>query len=155
MALSGASASDSTSGQGEDLLSFVNPRDVARIEVLKSAGNTGIYGVRGANGVIAIYTKRGYYPPKAPVEQELETFISRGYSAVREFYSPTYDVQQQEHARPDKRATLFWLPDMLTDENGTAEISFYLSDDSKSFQVVLDGISAAGQPASFKQVFGR
>lgn len=37
----------------------VDPRDVARIEVLKGAGATAIYGSRGANGVILITTKRG------------------------------------------------------------------------------------------------
>jgi TonB-dependent SusC/RagA subfamily outer membrane receptor len=37
----------------------VNPRDVARIEVLKDAGSLAEYGVRGANGVIRITTKRG------------------------------------------------------------------------------------------------
>ncbi len=36
----------------------INPRDVARIEVLKDAGSTAAYGIRGANGVILITTKR-------------------------------------------------------------------------------------------------
>jgi len=39
--------------------SFVNPQDVASIEVLKDASATAIYGNRGANGVIIITTKRG------------------------------------------------------------------------------------------------
>jgi TonB-dependent SusC/RagA subfamily outer membrane receptor len=34
------------------------PRDIARIDVLKDAGATAIYGSRGANGVIVITTKR-------------------------------------------------------------------------------------------------
>ncbi len=34
------------------------PRDIARIDVLKDAGSTAIYGSRGANGVILITTKR-------------------------------------------------------------------------------------------------
>ncbi len=34
------------------------PRDIARIDVLKDAGSTAIYGMRGANGVILITTKR-------------------------------------------------------------------------------------------------
>lgn len=34
------------------------PADVARIDVLKDAGSTAAYGVRGANGVILITTKR-------------------------------------------------------------------------------------------------
>ena len=39
--------------------SFVNPQDVASVEVLKDASATAIYGNRGANGVIIITTKRG------------------------------------------------------------------------------------------------
>lgn len=37
----------------------INPADVASISVLKDAGSTAIYGVRGANGVVLINTKRG------------------------------------------------------------------------------------------------
>jgi TonB-dependent SusC/RagA subfamily outer membrane receptor len=37
----------------------VDPRDIERIEVLKDASATSSYGVRGANGVILIKTKRG------------------------------------------------------------------------------------------------
>jgi len=39
-------------------LAALAPRDVERIEVLKDAGATAIYGSRGANGVIVITTKR-------------------------------------------------------------------------------------------------
>ena len=38
-------------------LAAIAPSDVARIEVLKDAGATAFYGVRGANGVIIITTK--------------------------------------------------------------------------------------------------
>jgi len=37
----------------------VAPSDVERIDVLKDAGSTAIYGSRGANGVILITTKHG------------------------------------------------------------------------------------------------
>jgi TonB-dependent SusC/RagA subfamily outer membrane receptor len=36
----------------------VNPRDVTRIDVLKDAGATSIYGSRGANGVVLIFMVR-------------------------------------------------------------------------------------------------
>lgn len=42
-----------------DNISFINPQDVASIEVLKDASATAIYGNRGANGVIIITTKKG------------------------------------------------------------------------------------------------
>ena len=38
---------------------FVNPNDIERIEVLKDASATAIYGARGSQGVILVTTKRG------------------------------------------------------------------------------------------------
>ena len=43
------------SGRG---LSWINPQDVTKIDVLKSAAETAIYGVRGGNGVIVITTRK-------------------------------------------------------------------------------------------------
>ena len=40
-------------------ISFLNPEDIASIDILKDASATAIYGSRGANGVIMITTKRG------------------------------------------------------------------------------------------------
>jgi TonB-dependent starch-binding outer membrane protein SusC len=39
-------------------LSFLNPADVSRIDLLKNPSETAIYGVRGANGVIVITTRK-------------------------------------------------------------------------------------------------
>ncbi|MCD4734589.1 MAG: TonB-dependent receptor plug domain-containing protein [Bacteroidales bacterium] len=40
-------------------LNFINPNDIASIDILKDASATAIYGSRGANGVIIITTKQG------------------------------------------------------------------------------------------------
>ncbi len=40
-------------------LAFLNPGDIASIEVLKDASAKAIYGARGSNGVVMIQTKRG------------------------------------------------------------------------------------------------
>ena len=40
-------------------LNFINPNDIASIDVLKDASATAIYGSRGANGVVLITTKKG------------------------------------------------------------------------------------------------
>ena len=45
------------SGEAQSSLSFINPNDIEKIEVLKDAAATAIYGARGANGVILITTK--------------------------------------------------------------------------------------------------
>ncbi len=44
-------------------LSFINPQDIASIDVLKDASATAIYGSRGANGVVMITTKKGSAGP--------------------------------------------------------------------------------------------
>jgi TonB-dependent SusC/RagA subfamily outer membrane receptor len=38
-------------------LADINPRDVERVEVIKDAASLSLYGIRGANGVIAITTR--------------------------------------------------------------------------------------------------
>ncbi len=44
---------------GGNPLSFLNPNDIASIDILKDASATAIYGSRGSNGVVLITTKRG------------------------------------------------------------------------------------------------
>ncbi|PCJ93357.1 MAG: SusC/RagA family TonB-linked outer membrane protein [Flavobacteriaceae bacterium] len=40
-------------------IDFLNPQDIAQIDILKDASSTAIYGSRGANGVVIISTKSG------------------------------------------------------------------------------------------------
>jgi TonB-linked SusC/RagA family outer membrane protein len=47
------------SNGGISPFSMINPNDIERIDVLKDADATSIYGSRGANGVIIITTKKG------------------------------------------------------------------------------------------------
>jgi TonB-dependent SusC/RagA subfamily outer membrane receptor len=46
-------------GEAAEVLAGLSPLDVQRIDVLKDAGATAIYGSRGANGVVLITMKRG------------------------------------------------------------------------------------------------
>ncbi len=48
-----------TQTQLSNSIDFINPNDIASVEILKDASATAIYGARGANGVILITTKRG------------------------------------------------------------------------------------------------
>ena len=49
-----------TTGHG---LSWLNPGDIQRIEILKDASATAVYGMRGANGVVLITTRHGERAP--------------------------------------------------------------------------------------------
>ena len=55
----GLALDNATPGGATNPLSFLNPQDIASIDVLKDASATAIYGARGANGVILITTKKG------------------------------------------------------------------------------------------------
>lgn len=46
-------------GTPTDGIDFLNPQDISRIDVLKDASSTAIYGSRGSNGVIIVTTKSG------------------------------------------------------------------------------------------------
>lgn len=50
---------DNAGTGGGDALNFLNPQDIASMDVLKDASATAIYGSRGANGVVIITTKKG------------------------------------------------------------------------------------------------
>jgi iron complex outermembrane receptor protein len=52
-------ATDIGSIPNSNPLNFLNPGDIASIEILKDASSAAIYGSRGANGVILVTTKKG------------------------------------------------------------------------------------------------
>jgi TonB-dependent SusC/RagA subfamily outer membrane receptor len=117
----------------------LNPNDVERIEVLKGP-SAAIYGVRGANGVIAIFTRRGSYMIRGKL-----TFEMLGYHRPREFYSPKYGTEFDDLITDD-RTGLYWNPNVRTDSTGKAMIRFYTSEVSSSFYVVAEGLTLEGKP---------
>lgn len=62
---------------GTNPLNFINPNDIASVEILKDASATAIYGSRGANGVILITTKRGISG-----DPSVDASVSVGFSNI-------------------------------------------------------------------------
>lgn len=60
-------------------ISGLNPEDIERIDVLKDAAATAIYGTRAANGVIVITTKKGKVGPPSVSYSFSGTFSRRPY----------------------------------------------------------------------------
>lgn len=50
---------NTNTGVANNPMNFINPDDIASMDVLKDASAAAIYGARGANGVIVITTKKG------------------------------------------------------------------------------------------------
>ncbi|WP_312075162.1 SusC/RagA family TonB-linked outer membrane protein [Chryseobacterium sp.] len=59
-------------GVPTDNIDFLNPQDIARMDVLKDASSAAIYGSRGASGVVIVTTKSGA-TVKSGVNVSLET----------------------------------------------------------------------------------
>lgn len=69
-------------------ISFLNPEDIDRIDILKDASATALYGVRAANGVIVITTKRGQSgPPRVNFSTNLSVVARPNYSIMKQMNS--------------------------------------------------------------------
>ena len=69
-------------------------------------------------------------------------WISQGYYPHLEYYEP--DPIDHSPTMPDPRTSLKWLPSLLTDEKGRAEISFVNSDVNVEFIGVAEAIDGSG-----------
>lgn len=127
-----------------NIINSIPMSNIDKVEVLKG-GSAAIYGSRGANGVIAIYTKKG----EAPVTQDYEligaiTKKVTGFASNREFYSPQYTPESIDSPAPDHRTTLYWNPDINT-ETGKAAVSFYTADDLGYYKIIVEGVTDNGK----------
>jgi TonB-linked SusC/RagA family outer membrane protein len=75
---------------GENQLNAISPNDIETIDILKDASATAIYGVRAANGVVIITTKRG----KAGVS----TINLDAYRGVQQVWRKLSLLNAQEYA---------------------------------------------------------
>jgi TonB-dependent SusC/RagA subfamily outer membrane receptor len=127
-------------------IDMMNVFDVAQIDVLKDAGNTAVFGSRGGNGVIVIFTKDGTINRVAPKPFHIKTILPLGYQTPVEFYAPKYDTPAKQRAQtPDLRTTIHWQPVVRTDSVGVASFEFYTADEPTPYTVVIEGMANDGR----------
>lgn len=133
---------------GDDF-SRVDVQNIETIEVLKSGGLTAMYGIDGMGGVLVITTKRGRDYTADELNRNSPGILPvtlAGYQPYREMYQPAYKPGEAVSiANPDFRKTLYWNPNVLTNEKGQAELSFYNSDYVGPCKIVIEGINADGK----------
>ena len=71
-----------------------------------------------------------------------------GIQAQREFYAPRYDKGNANSRIADFRNLLHWAPDVTTGKDGKVKLDFYTSDQTGTYQVVVQGITKEGVPGS-------
>lgn len=128
-------------------LDQINMMDIERVDVFKT-GSTILWGSRGGNGVVSFTTKKGDFNPSKIDRTRFNTkqISPLGYIVPDEFYSPKYETEaQRTNGLPDKRTTLFWHPNIHSDEAGNASFDFYTSDHLTGYSIVIEGMSYTGE----------
>lgn len=92
---------------------------------------------------IEITTRTGEGPfmkktPGSYLLRPLYPFISK------QFYSPRYTSPDQETIVPDLRQTIYWNPEVITNAEGEAIVSFYTSESNSNYMVIIQGTDLNG-----------
>lgn len=111
----------------------VNFDNIDRIEVLKTA--RAMFGSRGANGVIAIYTKSSVSKPSESNNLGLKASAKQltiiGFQEAKPFFSPNYGTSK-EISKPDMRTTIFWNSKLSSNK-----FSFYAADNVGVYRISI------------------
>ncbi len=133
---------------------MIDVDDISSIEILRGA-SAALYGLHGAAGVFIVTTKKGDVDyasytadrqhPRYTKPTGLKTYTFKGgYDYRREFYSPNYDNPKTDTQMADLRSTIYWNPNIITDEKGKATINFFNADGTGDYKVIAEGLDRQG-----------
>lgn len=75
------------------------------------------------------------------------------YRELYQFIGPNYGQLDETQKRiPDYRNMLYWNPNLSFDKGNYADLTFYTSDESTSYQVVVEGINEFGSVVRTTQI---
>ena len=130
--ISGGDANNPSASRGRgssaNPLAFLNPEDIASIEVLKDASSTAIYGARGTNGVVLVTTKQGR-PGTSRMEFESSVGTQRFISMMPVLSAREWVDMANEIVKNDALGiTPFPDPDRVVAERGVDYQDLILQD---------------------------
>ncbi len=103
--------------------------DVAFVEITTRAGS----------GPVMPYTPGTYLYRPMP------------FSLPKQFYQPKYTVKNKDTTAKDLRSTIAWYPNIVTDKEGKASVSFYSSDRAGTYTLILEGTDINGNLGSYRR----
>lgn len=107
----------------------------------------------GAGGAMAIYTRKG-----TDIVNSSRGDIIRynGFTVVKDFFAPNYKTDPALLKKPDTRITLDWRPNIFVNNvDPVIPVSFYNSDRTKRFRIVVEGMTTSGKLISVEQVISK
>ncbi|GEM_PF-2644961 len=140
----------SSVGQDLRVLNHLTRTDIEKIDVIKSSAMAVYYGNRAAAGAILVTTRQGIKQgvEESYIDQTVESKVAvdNNYSIIKEFYAPKYSSEDEKLSPvPDVRKTIYWNPELITNENGEASFSFYTDDRETLLNVEVQGMSGEGK----------
>lgn len=127
--------------------------DPLKIRKLDMVDREFYWGPIRTNGVITLTSYKGDMAG-FEIDPRAVVLDYEGMQLQREFFSPVYETEQQQKNRvPDFRNVLYWAPNVNTDAEGKAKVSFYTADKPGKYAVVLQGLTADGQAGSYNSTF--
>ena len=131
--------------QRVDIQTFID-YPIELVESINIFKGTAAFTILGAskNGAIVVFTRKDQMPQKPPIGINIIKY--RGFYLAKNFYSPRYNNDEVDSFTPDYRTTLYWNPNINSDSDGKAKLTFYTSDITSTYKIQLEGISKDGTP---------
>jgi len=157
--LGSANTSDIDSVSNESIVQFLSQIDTESIRLIElhrsSPGLQRRFGADATNGLVSIYSKK---TRDQVLQEEINKFselFMPGYTVPEHFINPDYVEEVSRDHRPNRRATVYWNPNVKTNKKGRAKIGFYNTDNARTLQICIEGITDDGVPVYSTYEIGR
>jgi len=131
-------------------LDYYDAEEIKGIEIMRSGRYQMSYtteyldpmAVPWDHAFVEITTRGGVGPF---LKKEVGTYLYRPlpFNIPRKFYSPKY-TSASFPDKTDIRSTIFWAPDIVTDKEGHATVSFYTADLPGKYSIIMEGSDLQG-----------
>jgi len=124
-------------------VSLINPQNVRSIEILKNPANLGMFGIRGANGIIAINTNKN--SGNAMQERDKNLIIMKVPGFLKESSIFGYAPDPLEG-----KGLIYWNANLQTSDEGTVELFLPGVELPEEYYIFIKGITFSGIPFNYK-----
>jgi TonB-linked SusC/RagA family outer membrane protein len=132
-------------------INFLNPSDIASIEILKDAASAAIYGARGANGVVLVTTKGGTKNSKATVSYEFSYGLQNPSQTTNQLGSADYQMLMNEMGKNSNRGDKYFFPTPSTVDTDWQDVLTYNNSPLINHKVSIAG---GGERNTYYASFG-
>jgi hypothetical protein len=102
------------------------------------------YGVSSDTLAFVEITTRSGHGPVIDNTPGMYLYKPLPISWPKQFYKPKYTIKDIDKHLPDLRSTIDWEPNITTDANGEAIVTFYTADKPSTYTIIMEGSDMTG-----------